>query len=50
MECIYFDKNSIVWEFPREIQDSLFFTGNNEMFNIYHKKLKNIYERRQEND
>ena len=44
MECIYFDKNSIVWEFPREIQDSLFFTGNNEMFNIYHKRLKNIYE------
>ena len=45
MECIYFDKNSIVWEFPREIQDSLFFTGNNEMFNIYHKRLKNIYEK-----
>ena len=34
MECIYFDKNSIVWEFPREMQDSLFFTGNNEMFNL----------------
>ena len=44
MECIYFDKNSIVWEFPRVIQDSLFLTGNNEMFDVYHKRLKNIYE------
>ena len=45
MECIYFDKNSIVWEFPRVIQDSLFLTGNNEMFDVYHKRLKNIYEK-----